>query len=276
MKKVKPNFICIGSQKAGTSWLYEGLKQHPQVWLPDIKEIHYFDYHFGEGTGTKVWGAGHVRNALERIRKNARTERQKEYVEKITCLEPFTRSWYEAIFDHEDAGAARVVCEVTPEYCAMHRDGVQWLRDYLPDLKVAWIIRDPYERAASQVKMVINRAWKTAPQTESEWRKAFSAVRYKNRANYKKNVPIWDEIFGGDIIYIPYGDIREKPRDVMNRLESFLGLSENDYHDLNKSVHKTKSLELPVWVKEELIKESEVQLLYLEERFGAEFLGQIK
>lgn len=39
----RPDFVCIGAQKAGTSWLYENLAVHPEVQLmPPGKEINYF------------------------------------------------------------------------------------------------------------------------------------------------------------------------------------------------------------------------------------------
>ena len=38
-----PGFVCIGAQKGGTTWLYENLNSHPEVWMPPIKEIHYFN-----------------------------------------------------------------------------------------------------------------------------------------------------------------------------------------------------------------------------------------
>jgi hypothetical protein len=37
-----PNFVCIGAQKTGTTWLYNMLRQHPQVFLPAIKELNFF------------------------------------------------------------------------------------------------------------------------------------------------------------------------------------------------------------------------------------------
>jgi hypothetical protein len=48
-----PNFLCIGVQKAGTTLLYEILKQHPQIFLPQIKEVHFFniDDNFSKGIG---------------------------------------------------------------------------------------------------------------------------------------------------------------------------------------------------------------------------------
>jgi hypothetical protein len=38
-----PDFLCIGAQKSGTSWLQRNMETHPQVWLPPIKEVHYLD-----------------------------------------------------------------------------------------------------------------------------------------------------------------------------------------------------------------------------------------
>jgi len=40
-----PSFYCIGAQKAGTTWLHRMLKEHPQIYLPQVKEVHYWDLH---------------------------------------------------------------------------------------------------------------------------------------------------------------------------------------------------------------------------------------
>ncbi|MFN4177077.1 sulfotransferase family protein [Phenylobacterium sp.] len=37
------NFLVIGVQKAGTTALHDYLREHPDVTLPDVKEVHYFD-----------------------------------------------------------------------------------------------------------------------------------------------------------------------------------------------------------------------------------------
>ena len=39
---VMPNFLIIGAAKAGTTSLYEYLKQHPQIWMSPIKETNFF------------------------------------------------------------------------------------------------------------------------------------------------------------------------------------------------------------------------------------------
>jgi hypothetical protein len=44
-----PDFIIIGGQKCGTTFLYRLLTRHPHVKGAALKELHYFDHNFGEG-----------------------------------------------------------------------------------------------------------------------------------------------------------------------------------------------------------------------------------
>lgn len=44
----KQFFLGIGAQRAGTSWLYQALLQHPDVYMPR-KEVHFFDKHYHRG-----------------------------------------------------------------------------------------------------------------------------------------------------------------------------------------------------------------------------------
>ncbi len=39
----KPNLIIAGAQKSGTSWLHAKLRQHPDVFMPPLKELNYFN-----------------------------------------------------------------------------------------------------------------------------------------------------------------------------------------------------------------------------------------
>ena len=34
--------MVVGTQKAGTTWLFECLSEHPEVFVPELKEVHYF------------------------------------------------------------------------------------------------------------------------------------------------------------------------------------------------------------------------------------------
>lgn len=44
-----PNFIYIGPDKAGSSWLHEVLIRHPQVFMPEAKDLYFFDRYYDRG-----------------------------------------------------------------------------------------------------------------------------------------------------------------------------------------------------------------------------------
>ena len=46
---VMPNFIYIGPDKAGSSWLHEVLLIHPQVYMPVAKDLYFFDRYYDRG-----------------------------------------------------------------------------------------------------------------------------------------------------------------------------------------------------------------------------------
>jgi len=49
VKLNKPNFIYCGFPKSGSTWLYKILKNHKEVYVPEVKEIFYFDRYFNKG-----------------------------------------------------------------------------------------------------------------------------------------------------------------------------------------------------------------------------------
>jgi len=42
MSDARPNFLIVGAPKCGTTAMNTYLRQHPQVFIPERKEIHYF------------------------------------------------------------------------------------------------------------------------------------------------------------------------------------------------------------------------------------------
>lgn len=51
-----PNFIYIGPDKAGSSWLHEVLIRHPQIFMPEAKDLYFFDRYYSRGL---EWYARH-------------------------------------------------------------------------------------------------------------------------------------------------------------------------------------------------------------------------
>lgn len=44
-----PNFLYVGTSKAGSTWLFNALARHPEVYLASSKGLYYFDEHFDHG-----------------------------------------------------------------------------------------------------------------------------------------------------------------------------------------------------------------------------------
>lgn len=273
---VKPNFMCIGSQKGGTSWLYEMLKQHPDIWLPDIKEIHYFDYQFGEKTNTKKWGPGHIKRAMERLMNTAKTSEDKQYVQNMISQDYFTLDWYYSIFKHPYAIDKKIIGEVTPEYCSISEQGILAIKGMLGEGKIIWMVRDPYERALSQIKMSANRMLDNVPKSEKEWNLFLGKISYLNRANYSKYIPLWDRHFGNNIKYIPYGMIKRDPHSLLIDIENFLEVDEFKYTGAQEVVHKTKGVQIPEWLKNRVKSETDIQFEFLSRRFDNFFMEKLK
>lgn len=60
-----PNFLFIGPDKSGSTWLYEALRQHRQVFLPRVKELFFFDQFYDNGWN---WYAKFFRRANDQHR----------------------------------------------------------------------------------------------------------------------------------------------------------------------------------------------------------------
>lgn len=51
-----PNFLYIGPPKSASTWLYEVLAAHPQVFVPTVKDLYFFDRYYDKGL---EWYAAH-------------------------------------------------------------------------------------------------------------------------------------------------------------------------------------------------------------------------
>ena len=58
----KPNFLFIGPDKSGSTWLYEVLDWHPQAFMSRAKELFFFDQYFHLGP---EWYFGHFKKATD-------------------------------------------------------------------------------------------------------------------------------------------------------------------------------------------------------------------
>jgi len=281
-----PNFICIGAQKAGTTWIDAQLRQHPSVWMPPMKEVHFFDYQYREDF--RRWITWHLNTTLKREllksveagKKKAMDWKRIKYLSELaTSPKRFSVEWYKQIFAYAPKGA---ICgEITPEYSTIGEAGISHMRELIPDVKIIYVIRDPVARAWSQLKMNMVRNGSLisgkVPE-DSAFLENLDHPSIMDRGNYSAFVPQWDKYFteGTEILYIPFKEISSNPEGLMRRIENFIGLPKHDEYDgLRKIVHKGSGIKRPNLVDSKLRQMMADEYEFLNTRFGAEFSSAI-
>jgi hypothetical protein len=155
-----PDFICIGAQKAGTGWLYEQLRNHPDFWMPPLKELHYFDRLFSFNTTAPRRSLPLARNEAERIRiarERAVDERDREFLqvfEQLSRVKSSDLGRYAELFKPK---GALLTGDITPGYSILEEPVIANIVARFPAGKVIFIARDPVERAWSQLSMYVRR-----------------------------------------------------------------------------------------------------------------------
>ena len=132
----RPDFMCVGAQKAGTTWLYQQLHSHPDFWMPPVKELEYF-----------------TRFSRTKAPPRPRDDRDSCFLERMKCLSAkayIDLENYARLFEPKGS----LLCgDVSPTYSMLNDEIIQRIVDYFPSLKVIFLARDPVERVWSQLSM---------------------------------------------------------------------------------------------------------------------------
>lgn len=152
-----PDFLCIGAQKSGTSWLDANLRRHPRVWMPWIKELQYFNdlYIPAHRAWTGRHRVAHAGRAARRLLRQAgEGPLDLPALERIAAIAngPLSDAWYGRIFAH--ARPNQLCGEVTPEYSLLPEPGIAHLHRLNPEMKIIFLMRDPVERCWSHLRML--------------------------------------------------------------------------------------------------------------------------
>lgn len=274
-----PDFIGIGAQKAGTTWLYDMLAQNPAIWLPPLKEVHFFDY-LDAPQARREKRAAHIEKVAGRLERG-KLDKGSEgdaaakaaHLRSLVGNHLLTPEWYASIFDYPDA-RGRVTGEITPAYLELDEQGMDTLSGMLPKTKFVLIVREPAARTMSQLKMAVARAKADPGSGGKDWSFFLKKIKTNTRGNYQTAIPLWQKSVGADrILILPFGRVRNDPANLLHEIEDFIGAERFDgYEDMAEPSHKTKDVApVPDWVAREVEDMAAPQRDYLIEAFGEEF-----
>lgn len=161
--------ICPGATKAGTSWLYRWLHDHPECHVRAIKELHYFSSFDHVEADKKI-------EVFERQLATFRAERADAFEnnigwkvrnmdrridalsEMVTVLNSDrTNDVNYATYLANGAKQEQVLVDVTPAYSVLTRPWFERMAKLPFDVHVLYMLRDPLDRMWSHCRMHAKR-----------------------------------------------------------------------------------------------------------------------
>lgn len=187
------DFIGIGAQKAGTTWLFSVLLEHPEICGPRDKELGYFHY--------------------AKINPITHTPHITLCPHESSTFEDFC-SFFDAC--PEDA----VVGEFTPLYLAS-KESPSLIHTHLPHAKLVAVLRNPISRAYSHYVHEKHRQGFSFSFEEAIER----SPEFLDYGLYGKHLSRWREMFPPEQFHIVlYDDIVSDPSSVISSVYRFLGV----------------------------------------------------
>jgi len=191
-----PDFFIVGQHKSGTTALYEMLRRHPQIYMPDVKEPRFF--------------ASDLRDLLQPAGGSA----------------PETLEAYLSLFDAAEDGQR--IGEASPSYLRS-RTAASAIASAQPAARIIAILREPASFLRSlhlhllQEGVETHKDLRTAVLNEEVVRAGRRVRRYTDHLDYVEQLRRYHAVFPQDqVLVIIYEDFRADNEATLRRVLRFL------------------------------------------------------
>ena len=273
------DFIVIGAQKAGTTWLYHRFRESSEINTLPIKEVHYFDRHSKyesndklavEHLSKRLRSYSWVKNTLRKILWKRKYSNWKEFRWVLRWyFGAYNDAWYLSLFN----GLNGVKGEITPAYSMLDVQDIKRMYAVAPQAKLIMILRDPIDRAWSHFRFNTRKKGrnKVHDATTEEMMTFLDTPFQQERNAYRETLQRYASIFPADQILVGFYDaIQEEPSVFLGTICSFLGVQNSASNNLSLKSRSNKSVEwdIPEVVYEKLLAMYEQEIKGLSDLFG--------
>lgn len=232
-----PKFIGIGAPRAGTTWLHTVLTEHPDIALPILKELHYFDVIDPTVNRTSFRFGPFLKSRLKHNLGAAVSSVSNVKFKNTPIFNPswdlryfsgkFNDEWYQRLFRKEH-NLGLVTGEITPSYSLLSPEYIRKILSINNDMKFIYILRDPIDRSWSHAVKMLSRD-KGVPLNNisvKEIEDFFQSNENINCGSYAKNIKKYLSVIdSNNLLVIYFDDIKINPESVLNQIYSFLNIS---------------------------------------------------
>lgn len=277
------DFLCVGAQKAGTTWLDRCLRKHPHLSLPPIKEMHFWDSFYSLGGSSPEKFKANAINRLQKLIKYRGVEDHANVSEQLFFLSKIAYSdiapeLYLKLLPENFAGSRG---EITPEYALLNREQWQNIRNVVPEYtKIIFIMRNPVQRAWSGCRMYMRNLLKV-DMSQMEETSLVELVLKKRvgwlgpsdlRTNYIDTCAVLDQCFS-NCLYLSFDDICLEPEKLLRAVCKFLQVEYNSGYFSIEAIKKSNvdpnPCIMPSVVNEFLYRRYEKQIDFVNSKFGS-------
>jgi hypothetical protein len=210
--------LCIGAPRCGTSWLYRALHGRPGLFVPPVKELRYL---LGQRSAEEQKAL-----ADRRLERRRRTAEERAWLARWAELGPGNDREYLALTAGWREGARGV--DISPIYCIAGARETRDFRARLPaDTRIVLLMRDPVERAASHLKLLLRGPGgvaERAPTLEACIR-ALTSPEMRARSDYAAMLVRWEGAFGRENLTAQlYDRLKADGPGLLRDLLAFLGV----------------------------------------------------
>jgi len=214
-----PDFLCIGLLEAGTTWLYDQLRNHDAFWMPPLKELHFLDGEYpSKGLQAKVKRFGIAPEGTYDARDAAFFAQVQEHPDPTADLD-----FYASLFAPK---AGLLSGDITPRYGALAEEQIAAIAAHFPRLRIAVMVRDPVARLWAQTARAASaiehhKARLTDVAAYAPWATGpiFAPFSYPSQM-----VERWRRHFPKDQLHVFfYEDLLSRPEWLRDKIIRFIG-----------------------------------------------------
>jgi sulfotransferase family protein len=198
----KPNFFIVGAPKCGTTALYEYLRPHPNIFMPELKEPHFFARDLGT-------------------------------YPRVKTLQEYTEIFAASTEEHLRVGEASV-------YYLRSSVAIRNIREFNPEARIIAMFRNPVEMVHSLHSQLLHVAEERESDFETAWRlqerrsrgvdlppgsRGAFLLQYEQVGLFGTQTQRLLSIFPPEQVkLILYDDFAASPRSVYDEVIDFLGI----------------------------------------------------
>ena len=247
-------FLSVGAMKAGTTWLYEQLKDHPEIYFTPEKEIHYF---------ANVTGLENQLSHRNRIIKllgimNRYAQQNPSFIaSRVAEIEWYSHyakkeelddAWYVKLFEN----SGRAICaDFSNLYCQMQTSGWDRVRRVCRRVKVVYTLRNPIERIWSHYKFHLKWTGQenlVLANGFEEYRRTLEKPFFWNNVRYATNIRrLRENLKERELKILYFEDFRAEPERLVEEVQDFVDVNKIPPNPsiLNLKINSTNEIEMP-------------------------------